>query len=129
MGVYDAALLAKGINLAANEKTPQYAQALEVAKLNLERDHLSSSALRSLAFVESKMLPGKLKDRPFKAQVAHLKKKLGPDPAPYFKGMVTAYESYKPREKEVHEDIQKLFDRMYEAAQPKWREYEIRMVD
>ena len=128
VGEYDAAELAKGVNLAVNEKTPQYAQALEVAKINLERDHLSSSALRSLAFVKSKMLPGKLKDKPFKAQVAALKKSLGAEPSPYFEGMVTAYESYGRREKEVHEKIRELVDRMYELARPKWHEYEIRKV-
>ncbi|NQT93435.1 MAG: SGNH/GDSL hydrolase family protein [Lentisphaerae bacterium] len=129
VGEHDATDLAKGISLAANEKTPQYGQALEVAKLNLERDHLSSSALRSLAFVKSKMLPGKIKDKPFKAQVAYLKKSLGSDPSPYFKGMVAAYEKYKPREKEVREEIHELFDRIYEVNKPKWHEYEIRKVD
>jgi len=129
VGEFDATELAKGINLAANEKTPQYAQALEVAKVNLERDHLSSSALRSMAFVRSKMLPPKLRDKPLKVQVAHLKKSLGADPAPYFAGMVTAYERYKPTEKEVHAKIRELVDRMYETSTPKWREYEIRKTD
>lgn len=128
VGEYTAAELAKGIDLAANEKTPQYEQALEVAKLNLQRDHLSSSAFRSLAYVRSKMLPGTMKGKPVKAQVAYLKRKIGSDANSYTKGMVRAYEQYKPREAEVKKEYHGLVDKMYEVNTPKWHQYEIRRI-
>jgi hypothetical protein len=125
VGAYTAAELATGINLAANEKTPEYQQALDVARVNLERGFISSVAFRSIAFVKSKMLRGGIQELPFEEQIASLKKTCA-GKGQYYEGMVDAYGKYLPREDQVKKQYEALVDRLYEVNQPRWRVYEIK---
>ncbi len=56
VGDYAAEALEAGINLATNPKTPQYQQALRVAKANEERHRIESSDMRGIAFVRASVL-------------------------------------------------------------------------
>jgi lysophospholipase L1-like esterase len=56
VGSYAATGLATGVNLAANAQTPQYQQALALAKLNEQRNALESGHVRCRAFIRHSLL-------------------------------------------------------------------------
>ena len=56
VGAYTAAELAAGVNLATAAKTPQYQQALALARLNDERNALEANHFRCKAFIRHSLL-------------------------------------------------------------------------
>lgn len=105
IGTYDAALLATGVNLAENSKTPQYAQALALAKSIEALRVLETSFFRLIAYVRHSILtPAKVPFEDTAAVEACLKEaveKLAPDN--YSRGMAQRYLQSVPGKKELKE--------------------------
>ncbi|TWT57960.1 GDSL-like Lipase/Acylhydrolase [Thalassoglobus neptunius] len=120
VGTFDSSALARHIELQANAKTPQYQQALEVAKLNKERNE---SAVRSL----------RNEWRNFQ-QLCRIRRQveLNPD-AEDLKNQLTKLEKSNEgildRVKEHRKAAKSFEDKIYEVNQPQERTYEIRKKD
>jgi endoglucanase len=122
VGSYSDRELAAGIDIAGNEKTPQYKQAVSVYEANAERA-AASYVLRSLAHVEHQMLksavvyPDDMDD--IKPKLAlKIKEAEGKSWYNYYVGQVQRYFENKPHEKEYKDKIEGLIDEMYEINKP-----------
>ena len=104
VGVYDYLELSGGIELQANDKTPQYAQAMQVAELNKQRNEKTIYRIRDywLALKEHR---------------ADLE-------AGAEKG-VKWYERFKKRVPQLHEKAREFEDEIYQINKPKPHKYEI----
>ena len=113
--------LAKGINLAENPKTPMYKQAREVEQHELKRFLMVSGPLRALAGWRANPPKGvdpndyETMKQALEAQVERLK---GKRLYQYVKGQADTYILNKPREAEIHADIQKEADEIWKVNQP-----------
>ncbi len=126
-----AAELGAGINLAVNEKTPQYRQAVKVQQLNQKRASLVSAKLRGIAHIEFNYLAGETYDpKDMEAIRAILDKKVekqkGQSWYGYVKGQCDNYLKIKPLEAETLRQVQKLTQEMWDAAVPKAHAYTVR---
>lgn len=105
IGTHDAAVLAEGINLADNSKTPQYAQALALAKSFEALRVLETSFFRLISYVRHSILtPAKVLFEDTAAVEACLKEaveKLAPDN--YSRGMAQRYLQSVPGKVELKE--------------------------
>jgi lysophospholipase L1-like esterase len=104
VGVYDYLELSVGVELQANDKTPQYAQAVQVAELNKVRNE---KAIRRLRDYWSG-LKGNRADLDAGIEKA-----------------VEWYERFKERVPELHERARQFEDEIYEINKPKAHKYEI----
>lgn len=123
VGIWNAAQLNAGVNLAVVQKTPQYQQALEVKKLNDQR-HYQQSRLRNAAYVfyssglsESGI---DLNDAP--AIEAFLAEKLkdseGKTWYNYVKQQYSDYVAITAKKPEINAHLESLHPELYEANQP-----------
>ncbi|MCF6314477.1 MAG: SGNH/GDSL hydrolase family protein [Verrucomicrobiales bacterium] len=99
--------LAAKIELQANEKTPQYKQALQVALLNREKNDKVIRPLRNLW-----------------SRIKGLRNRHADDAAAF----QVEYEKLKPRIEEFLKSSLDYEKRIYELAQPKARKYVVRRV-
>jgi len=126
VGEYSADELKAGINLAANPKTPQYQQAMEVHALNEKRHSLESGRLRTIAAMRHWTF-SKLGIDPddFEAAKEALEKKLAKMKESnskyykYHKGQTERFLKYKPQEKEITKDWQDAMAAMCDVNKPK----------
>lgn len=109
VGTWSHIALGSKVELQSNEKTPQYQQALDVAELNRQRN---DQALRPLRDTWSRIKGLRSSGRKAEAEG---------QPNNFEK----EYEALKPKVAEFHQLAQDFEDRIYEAAQPKARRYEI----
>jgi len=124
VGEHEAASLAAGVSLAANTRTPQYRQALEVSQINARRHSLESSRLRTFAAIHHSLLGRTKVDVTDHAAVDKAleeglqTRKTSPQ-YEYYKGQVAAYRKYKPTKQATIEEVKQARSQMYQAAQPK----------
>lgn len=123
VGRYCAEELAAGVNLAFNEKTPQYAQAQEVARL-LGRLRGEESVLRNHHSARW-AFGGKTDVDDFEALKAYV---AAHDPDGYFAKFVPGYLAYWPTYRETRAKLLEKQNEVYALAQPKSHRYELRRV-
>ena len=121
--------MADGINLAINEKTPQYKQALE-ATSHYEAYHKLESKLRTIPYVEYNHLKNYKGDGTIASRKKFLDNKLkteakGKPWYNYVKGNFDKYFGLKSEVDELKKALSRLKIKMIEASQPKIHEYEL----
>ncbi len=119
VGKYSKSELEKGINLALNENTPQYKQAMKVGVLGEKRRGIESS-LRSLIFVRL-VLKGKgINPDDFKAAADCIETKFDKKAShfSYYKNQILSYiENWKKKD-EIKESFKKIEEEIRAAAIP-----------
>ncbi|MDU0355138.1 SGNH/GDSL hydrolase family protein [Paraglaciecola aquimarina] len=124
VGVYSQPELATGINLASNQNTPMYQQALAVKALNDERAK-ASGVLRNIKHVEFTMLSQYLgTDLTDINQVrdilaAHLELSAGKPWHDYLTRVIDSYLEYSADEQMLRNKIEDLFVQIYQVNQTK----------
>jgi hypothetical protein len=118
LGAFTDAQLATGIELQANDKTPQYQQALKVALLNKQRNDTAYHPLRD----QYAQLKGKRRDLA-KAESAN---------DPQLEAKKSEFEIWYVQQKakvaELLAKAKELEDQIYAANQPQSRRYELALV-
>ncbi|MCX7009000.1 MAG: SGNH/GDSL hydrolase family protein [Kiritimatiellaeota bacterium] len=115
MGSFTAVELQHGVNLAAITNTPEYRQALVVAKLNRQRYELVQ-ILRTLDFLDAGINPnyGVTDDFDYAAVLAKRKSSnIG-----WGQRLWVEYEKYKPQQAEVRKQVEILVADMRKTSQP-----------
>lgn len=132
VGEYSAAEWAAGIQLADNERTPQYQQALEVAKLNRRRHDLGSE--RSAAYLGLFVLKPNGYDVEDSPEVRAFLKKFADEKQPLLGGydhssfahaMALRYLEGRAENAATRERQDQLISQMYEKSIPKPHRYTI----
>jgi lysophospholipase L1-like esterase len=125
VGTYSSAELQQGVNLALNQKTPQYKQALRVMQINDERFELEKR-LRGLAKMYYSFLrPANISWGNFKGAKPILEKVVNDmetkktSTAKYYRCLLEAWLEDKPKEENIHRNIEKLIAKMYEINKPR----------
>lgn len=118
LGAFTDSQLATGIELQANDKTPQYQQALKVALLNKQRNETAYHPLRD----QYAQLKGKRRDLA-KAESAN---------DPQLEAKKSEFEIWYVQQKakvaELLAKAKELEDQIYAANQPQPRKYELALV-
>ncbi len=127
-GKYSHADFWKGVNLAENASTPQYAQALEVAKL-CEEFRSRAGGYRGMFRID--MGQRNIMDgmKSLEEKIEYVKKKLAEEEAgakrPYYISGYKYYIAHKADEKKIFDSIAYLQKKIHAAARPKAHAYEI----
>ena len=127
VGEYSDEELAKGVNLGNNEKTPQYAQAVEAEKLSfIFREYCNE--LREINATEMWQKLYELDS--FEARVQRLETMLKENKIkhPYIKKCAELYKTTKPQQAQMFAKSRKLLDDIYTATQPKKHTFELKKV-
>ncbi len=119
VGTYDSAELNSGVNLAMNQKTPQYKQSLAVSAINDKR-YDKEIGLRSVALFESDMKKANVNLN----DPAAVKKYMD-GVNNWRRGIVPLYFETKPKIEAVVAEVRSLNDQMYAAAKPVKHSYVI----
>jgi lysophospholipase L1-like esterase len=117
IGKYTDGQLAFGVEIGANDKTPQYKQALEVATLNAQRNNMAYRPLRD----QYGQLKGKRRD------LAKVDAK-SPEYAAKKAEFETWYAGQKAKVAELRAKAKELEDQIYKTNQPVAHKYEIVLV-
>ncbi len=123
-------VLAIGLELGANTNTPQFAQAVRVAELVMQKAAIEQK-LRDIAFTESRvqgLRPGPVKPKQMKKMLADVIARLDPK-NPHSAGIEKRYRAYpgqKKQERAWREELLSLREKIKSAADPCERRYEIR---
>jgi len=128
VGEYRAADLAAGVNLAGNEKTPQYRQALKVMSLNGRRRSIEAGAIRDIAAAEH-LFMHRTADDPsdFETNKPFFEKLLAENPKYNIrKRFAMSYLKNKPDEEKNLARVAELTEKMYEANAPVRRRFVLR---
>lgn len=125
--------LAKGVNLAELNNTPQYRQAVEVQELNDKRHNITAERLRDLSYIEHNFMRNELPDINDLDSVATvLNNKLATiKQTPvysYTKTLCEKYLVFKPVENETRQTLEELCERMWKAALPGTLFYSLRRI-
>lgn len=124
-GTFSATALSSGVNLAMNNATPQYKQALSVQNY-CNQYHDVQLSLRGIAFVEyTKLNQLHLKD--FKANEAYLA--AHPESNEYLAAKDKQYLTFKPQQQQLTKQLDTIRDLIYKANQPKKHVFELVKVD
>ncbi len=131
VGEYSDTELSNGVNLASNNKTPQYSQALDVFRLCEERQK-NQALLRDIANLEIGKLDKYRKSTGFNSFVEFLyadaEKSKGKSWYEYGKSVVRRYEANKSREAEILAYFNNLQGNIYKKAQPKLHTYKLQKL-
>lgn len=125
-GTYSASELGAGVNLAGNDKTPQYAQAEKVAKICSEIRG-KYAAQRNLYFVEHFLLKDKISDFSDVQKCVGAAREIldGGKARGYGKFALEFYLKNKAAEKRMLDEVFALQNDAYAAAETKTHFYEI----
>lgn len=120
VGEYAAEALAAGVNLAGNDRTPQYRQALKVMTLNAERRSIEAGRLRDIAAAEHLFLKRKAGDpSDFETNKPFFERLLEENPQYNIrKRFAMSYLKNKPEEEKNRARVAQLTEQMYEANKP-----------
>mgnify|MGYP001088330163 CR=1 FL=1 len=133
VGVYTQAELADGINLALNQQTPQYKQALLVSKINDNRTALVRDRIRSLAFFDYGFLKNMPVNQPLDSIAQFFEKelvKIEDKPYyPYVKEQTKNYLMFRPQLHQTKQAVSFMEQSMHLSAQPIWHKYKLVQVD
>ncbi len=126
VGIYTHVALQKGIDLAQNTHTPQYAQALKVAAI-CDTYHEKESALRTIPLIAYAHLSDYQGDGSLDSKEKHLAKKLeqfqGKPWYGYFEREFATYIKIKPLENELKRELETLQQQLYDINTPKTHRY------
>jgi hypothetical protein len=123
--------LSRGIDLAGNERTPQYRQALEAKAINDRRHEVISWRLRTIRAVEHFMisLAKDLKSgdqAEIDAFIAERLQKAREEKKSYEVSQLETYQQWHPRQAELESEVADATDALWKACQPKVHHYLIR---
>lgn len=121
VGRYSAAALAAGVNLALNDKTPQYQQALQVWQRNEQRSNLEVR-IRTYCQMRTVLVANKInEDDPaaVDAYFAQFLQRVGPSMTPYFTGQIKVYKDTRPELTNLRTQIATLQQQLWQLNQPK----------
>lgn len=130
VGVYSAKELAAGVNLAVNEKTPQYRQAVKVAELNNQRHNIESGTLRIIAMIEQRARKHGVEEVDNLAAVrasieGFLQAHRDAWAIDIYKRQWQRYLEVKPKEEELKAEWRKTYEAMRKASRPRKHKYEL----
>jgi len=123
VATFTASELARGTNLAKLENTPQYLQALAVARLDEQRHDLIKR-LRTIDYVE-RMMGRRIGDESEFDHGAAARKLLGKTGHPWIKSQIEAYLQIKPKQAELKRELAALVEGIRKASQTKPHRFEI----
>lgn len=130
VGTWTSAEWAKGIDLAQNEKTPQYRQAAEVERMNAERHQIESKTMRMLAASRWYLRLKNVNPDDFDAVRAHYDQLVGKKRSKgYFERNLLAYLEKFPSRPALEADQKARFDALLVRRKPVARRYEIRKAE
>ena len=128
VGVYSSKDLKTGINLSANQKTPQFIQAELVSALVFNYRKVQNK-LRSISYVEYGMLNEYTGANTEQAKKEYLNIELekikGKRSYKYKGKMVNRYFENLPREKALWEELSKVRDELFISNNPQWHVYSL----
>jgi lysophospholipase L1-like esterase len=111
--------LADGVNLATNERTPQYAQALRVADANFKRQAIVAGKLRAIAAVHhSRLAKAGIAIDDVAAAEKALRPLIATEKNDYVRGLMQTYLDSKPQETALKAEVAALDARMLAEAKP-----------
>ncbi|MCE5238756.1 SGNH/GDSL hydrolase family protein [bacterium] len=127
VGRYDAAALAAGINLARNDKTPQYQQAWKLWQANEQRSALEVR-IRTYAQIRTILVAGKVNEddeAAVDACFASFLERVGESMRPYFSGQIKVYKATRPELASIRAQIDTLQQSLWQLNQPQTLHYEL----
>jgi hypothetical protein len=130
VGEYSAAALRAGINLAFNEKMPQFQQAQKVLAQNEKRRQFEVR-LRSFAQVKIMLMNARIDeadDAAVQKYFADFIEKL-PSNQPYFRSQFDNYTKTKPELETIKSEIEKLTQELWQINQPMPHTYELLAIN
>jgi lysophospholipase L1-like esterase len=130
VGRYTAAQLQAGINLATNEATPQYQQALRVWQINEQRSNLEVS-LRTHAQMRT-VLRGKAvnEDDPEAVEACfnEFLARVGESMRPYFTNQINVYRKTRSELESISARMEALQQELWQLNQPQPHHYRLALV-
>ncbi|MEN6546114.1 MAG: SGNH/GDSL hydrolase family protein [Armatimonadia bacterium] len=127
VGDYTAEALKAGLNLALNDKTPQYQQALKVWQTNEQRSALEIR-IRTMAQIQAIIKPrGVNEDDPAAAEASFNEwlSRVGESMHPYFKSQFNVYKSTRTDLPNLKQQIETLQQQLWQLNQPQPHHYEL----
>ncbi|WP_017445601.1 SGNH/GDSL hydrolase family protein [Gayadomonas joobiniege] len=127
---YRSTALAAGINLAVNDNTPMYQQALRVKKLN-DKIAEQTDIIRTVMHVKYRILAGYPKlnkqdpDAVKAALLKHVKNAEGKPWHPYLTKQVDKYFNTADKFAQAQSKIERLFEQIYQVNQPNTHEWQL----
>jgi lysophospholipase L1-like esterase len=123
--------LSRGVDLAGNERTPQYRQAHRAKAMRDRRHDVISGRLRTIRAVEHFMINLAMDLTPsdqaaIDAFIAVRLQKAREEGKLYEAGQLEAYQQWKPRQAELESEVAEATDALWMTCQPKIRHYLIR---
>lgn len=131
VGEYGAEALAEGVNLATNARTPQYRQAMAVARANARRHRIESGDLRGMAWVRSSILEPAGVDADDaegveRAFAAYRGKH--PDPKDFGLAMIAKWPAWRAARERTAADLDDAIAAMRREGRPRRRRWVVRPV-
>jgi lysophospholipase L1-like esterase len=124
-----AAELATGVNLARNDQTPQYGQALLVADGNFKRQALVSRKLRTIAAVyHTRLAAAGVAIDDYAAAKRVLQPLLAAEKSDWVAGLMRTYLECKPQEPALIAELAALDAKIRTDSQPKPHRYALRRM-
>lgn len=123
--------LSRGVDLALNERTPQYRQSHKAKAIRDHRHDVISGRLRTIRAVEHFMI-NQAKDLDHGEQatvdafIADRLQKAKEEGKSYEVGQLEIYQQWHPRQAELESDVAEATDALWKACQPKVHHYLIR---
>ncbi|MEN6402094.1 MAG: hypothetical protein ABFD94_09110, partial [Armatimonadia bacterium] len=127
VGDYTAEALKTGLNLALNDKTPQYQQALKVWQTNEQRSALEIR-IRTMAQIQAIIKPRGVNEDDTAATEASFNEwlsRVGESMHPYFKSQFNVYKSTRTDLPNLKQQIETLQQQLWQLNQPKPHHYEL----
>ncbi len=126
IGEYSADMLANGVNLAGNVKTPQFKHAEEVNKI-AKKFKSKAASYRSMFMIElfNRSQMDKLKSVDEKIEFVKTK---GEKETGWIKGAYDSYIKNKKNQKALFKELKQINADMYKAAQPVPHKFEIEKI-
>lgn len=130
VGQYSAEALKSGINLAANDKTPQYKQALQVCQVNATRFNTEVS-LRTYAQMKIGLVRDKINEEDTAAVDAYFDNfmsKVGDSMRPYYTNQINVYKKTRPEIANIKQQIDTLQQQLWQLNQPTVHHWQLMKV-
>jgi len=121
--------LADSINLAINDKTPQYSQAMRVADSNFKRQAIVAGKLRAIATIHhSRLAKAGVAIDDFAAALKVLQPMIASEKNDYVRGLMQTYVDCKPKEATLKAEVAALDAKMLVDAKPTAHRFRIAAV-
>jgi len=127
VGRYSAAALGAGINLALNDKTPQYQQAWQVWQTNEQRSNLEVR-IRTYAQMRTVLVASKINEDDPAAVDAYFTDflaRMGEGMKPYFANQIKVYKETRPELANIRAQMDAFQQKLWQLNQPRTLHYEL----